>query len=132
MKNMKPRGLCTKIAGCPAFSCNEEECKQKTVKVHKAPRHKAKHHVLYNTAAWQSIRQQQLSAYPLCERCLGFDVVTPAVAVDHVQPHKGDRALFLDAGNRQSLCVSCHSHKTGKENAGVIEDYRGSRHKQEK
>jgi 5-methylcytosine-specific restriction protein A len=37
--------------------------------------------------------------------------------VDHVIPHKGDRALFWDeANNWQALCARCHALKT---NAGL-------------
>jgi len=35
--------------------------------------------------------------------------------VDHIQDHKGDRALFADLDNLESLCHSCHSRKTAAE-----------------
>ncbi|SPA17227.1 Putative phage holin (fragment) [Cupriavidus taiwanensis] len=31
-----------------------------------------------------------------------------ATVVDHVRPHRGDRRLFLDRTNLQSLCKLCH------------------------
>ena len=33
----------------------------------------------------------------------------PACEVDHVVPHRGDRQLFWDANNLQSLCKPCHA-----------------------
>ena len=41
--------------------------------------------------------------------------VVAAVVVDHIWPHKGDRALFWDRGNWQSLCKACHDRKTALE-----------------
>ncbi|WP_432443079.1 HNH endonuclease signature motif containing protein [Martelella lutilitoris] len=32
-----------------------------------------------------------------------------AAEVDHIQPHRGDRALFFSLGNLQTLCKFCHS-----------------------
>jgi 5-methylcytosine-specific restriction enzyme A len=35
--------------------------------------------------------------------------------VDHITPHKGDRQMFWDRSNWQSLCHRCHSRKTARE-----------------
>ncbi|WP_223866012.1 HNH endonuclease [Salipiger aestuarii] len=32
----------------------------------------------------------------------------PATVVDHIQPHKGDKALFWDRNNWQPICKHCH------------------------
>lgn len=32
-----------------------------------------------------------------------------ATVVDHITPHRGDKALFWDSANWQSLCAECHS-----------------------
>lgn len=129
---MRPK-KCGKEARCPGlYGCkHSDNCVQAGKPIQKAPRQNIEHHALYKGKVWRGIRDIQLSRYPLCERCLGLGYSTPAVAVDHVTPHKGDYALFVDPNNRQSLCTSCHSYKTNKENAGIIEDYRGSRHLQE-
>ncbi|WP_349253802.1 HNH endonuclease signature motif containing protein [Bradyrhizobium sp. CB2312] len=37
----------------------------------------------------------------------------PAVVVDHIKPHRGDRALFWDKGNWQPLCT--HHHNSTKQ-----------------
>nr|WP_246414712.1 HNH endonuclease signature motif containing protein [Yoonia ponticola] len=35
-----------------------------------------------------------------------------ATTVDHIKPHRGDKVLFWDKNNWQSLCTSCHNrHK---------------------
>jgi 5-methylcytosine-specific restriction protein A len=44
--------------------------------------------------------------------------VTPATCTDHIIPHKGDKYLFWDPLNRQSLCDACHSKKTVREDGG--------------
>jgi 5-methylcytosine-specific restriction protein A len=118
---------CTKIAGCPAFTCESPNCKARRIKTHRAqekPQERVERSKLYSTAGWGKMRSRQLSNAPLCQRCAQYDLVTPAVHVDHVVPHKGDRKLVFDAGNLQSLCHSCHSHKTNLEKQGMFEDYR--------
>ena len=39
----------------------------------------------------------------------------PATDVDHIIPHRGDKKLFWDSGNWQSLCHECHSRKSYSE-----------------
>ncbi len=53
------------------------------------------------------------SVYPLCANCLSKGILAPATVVDHIVPHRGDRALFWDENNWQALCKSCHDRKTG-------------------
>lgn len=125
----KTKKACTKIAGCPAFDCSEPNCRRKKTAVHVPPVRKdataVKHkRERYNTSRWQKLRSQQLAAEPLCQRCLTYSVYTPAIHVDHVQPHRGDWKRFYDAENLQSLCPSCHSWKTVEEGKGRIHDFR--------
>lgn len=54
-----------------------------------------------------------LAEHPLCAVCGG-----PASVVDHIIPHKGDRELFMDPTNHQSLCKRDHDKKTAKERWG--------------
>ncbi|MCB1511526.1 MAG: HNH endonuclease [Hyphomicrobiaceae bacterium] len=56
------------------------------------------------TAEWEKARLAYLSVYPSCWRC-----GAPATLVDHVTPHRGDKAIFWDRRNWQPLCVHCHS-----------------------
>ena len=76
--------------------------------------------------AWQQARERFLMAHPLCAECLREDSerTTRATLVDHIIPHRGDKALFWDEGNWQSLCRPHHDIKTrreGKEGPGGIE-----------
>lgn len=72
---------------------------------------------------WEHRRRVFLSRYPLCgqrpdglppvmSRCHDEGVITAATVVDHVTPHKGNRVLFDDELNWQSLCTTCHNAKT--------------------
>jgi 5-methylcytosine-specific restriction protein A len=67
------------------------------------------HQPLYNRKAWPRIRARQLAQEPLCRMCKEIGIDEPATVADHIIPHKGDWALFFDAGNIQSLCSSCHN-----------------------
>ncbi len=50
-----------------------------------------------------------LAREPLCRMCKQQGRLTPANTVDHVKPHRGDWALFVDFHNLQPLCRVCHS-----------------------
>lgn len=65
---------------------------------------------LYSTSRWQAMRSTQLARSPLCTQC--GDIATVA---DHIRPHRGDKALFYNSDNLQSLCWRCHAIKTVKE-----------------
>ena len=51
-------------------------------------------------------------AAPVMSRCHEQGITTAAYQVDHVIPHRGDRALFDNQANWQSLCRSCGSAKS--------------------
>jgi 5-methylcytosine-specific restriction protein A len=75
--------------------------------------------VLYKSAQWQRMRGYQLSQEPLCRFCAKQGRVEPASVVDHIKPHRGDRKLFFDGFNLQSLCKPCHdSIKQAEEHRG--------------
>jgi 5-methylcytosine-specific restriction endonuclease McrA len=73
-------------------------------------------HRWYQTENWQARRKYQLQISPLCAHCLASDppIITAAVAVDHVQPHRGDRTAFMTSP-LQSLCVEHHARKSNEE-----------------
>ena len=77
-------------------------------------------HRLYKRPEWPRLRAQQLTAEPWCRECAAVGLRVPATEVDHIQPHRGDLRLFLDPGNLQSLCHSCHSRKTMQENPEIF------------
>lgn len=68
---------------------------------------------------WQKARMTYLLNNPLCVVCETKGRVTSATVVDHIKPHKGNRILFWDESNWQSLCKHCHDRKTAKEMAHV-------------
>ena len=65
-------------------------------------------------AHWRKARKAFLTRHPLCAECLKNGTLTPATVVDHIVPHRGDRALFWNEQNWQPLCKDCHDRKTGK------------------
>ena len=67
---------------------------------------------------WRKMRADQLRQHPLCVSCMTDGQIVAATQVDHITPHRGDRSLFRDPANMQSLCASCHSHKTATEDGG--------------
>lgn len=78
----------------------------------------AAYHGWYLLPIWQDeLRPHQLLREPWCRECARRGVRTRATVVDHVTPHEGDWALFVDPANHQSLCKSCHDRKTAREQA---------------
>lgn len=53
---------------------------------------------------WRKARLEYLAAHPHCRMCS-----EPATTVDHIIPHRGDRALFWNCQNWQPLCMPCHN-----------------------
>jgi len=68
--------------------------------------------------AWRKARDVYILSNPLCVRCREQNKITMANVVDHVTPHGGDKRLFWDRDNWQSLCKSCHDRKTAVEDGG--------------
>jgi HNH endonuclease. len=63
---------------------------------------------------WDHARKEFLKLHPLCVIC-----GCPATEVDHIIPHRGNKQLFWNVNNWQSLCHTCHSKKTARE-VGLI------------
>lgn len=64
---------------------------------------------------WNKARTNYLHDYPLCIKCKEKGLIVPADVVDHIKPHRGNKALFWNQNNWQSLCHNCHNRKTAKE-----------------
>lgn len=63
----------------------------------------------YKTADWQRLRWSVLSRDSFtCRMCGVVASESRLLVADHVVPHRGDPALFWDAGNLQCLCKACH------------------------
>lgn len=69
-------------------------------------------HYLYESRRWRTIRAAQLMAEPFCRECARVGERVRATDVDHIKPHRGNKKLFYDTANLQSLCHACHSRKT--------------------
>ena len=71
----------------------------------------------YHIARWRhpvfGMRAQVLSDEPFCVACRPRLVL--AVDVDHIEPHRGDPALFWLRSNLQGLCKFHHGEKSGQE-----------------
>jgi 5-methylcytosine-specific restriction protein A len=70
------------------------------------------------TGAWERARAAYLRKHPLCKHCGEAGRIEPATVVDHIKPHRGDRALFWDSANWQPLCKPHHDAKTAREDGG--------------
>lgn len=67
---------------------------------------------------WKKYRANYLRKNPLCVKCLDEGRITPATVVDHIVPHKGNKQLFWDPKNHQSLCKHHHDVKTASQDMG--------------
>ena len=74
-------------------------------------RRESKRFLHTGSAQWRAIRKAQLEREPLCRDC-----GAPANEVDHIN---GDTANNLPS-NLASMCKSCHSAKTWRENHGQL------------
>ena len=108
---MKPLRPCAH-RGCPQLT-RDTWCPQ-----HK-PQHNrrvsAAYHSWYDGDEWKALRAEHLLEEPFCRECARNGERVPATVVDHIVPHRGDRQLFRDKGNLQSLCKRCHDRKTMQE-----------------
>lgn len=76
------------------------------------------------TSAWRRARGFYLLKHPLCVRHERMGEMIQATVVDHIKPHKGNKELFWDSSNWQSLCKPCHdSWKQQLEKSGNQAQY---------
>lgn len=73
---------------------------------------------VYQTKFWRVTRVIQFTKQPLCQCCLTRGIVTQAEHVDHVFPWAQIGRRAFENNIFQSLCQSCHSHKTSMEAKG--------------
>ena len=91
----------------------------------------------YNSK-WQKARESYLAAHPLCVECMKSGKYTKGTVVDHIVPHKGNKELFWNRQNWQTLCKECHDRKTlskdvrrGKNAKPPVYDYPWRREKED-
>ena len=112
----------------PLRRCKSSGCQRLTAEGY-CPDHKPKAerkesaswHYLYTNPryGWKQRRNAHLAREPFCCDCATHGLRVRATDVDHVIPHRGNLDLFL-YGELQSLCHSCHSRKTMKENTPIF------------
>jgi len=68
----------------------------------------------YNSNAWTIMSKTFKKNYPLCKMCEDRGITKIGIEVDHIIPISIDYDLRLDVENLQTLCKSCHSHKTNR------------------
>ena len=113
--SMKPLRPC-RHPGCSALT-RESYCPKHKPK-RAARRASAEYHAWYGLPLWiDDLRPAQLLREPWCRECAKRGIRTRATVVDHVDPHQGDWAKFIDRDNLQSLCKRCHDQKTAREQA---------------
>lgn len=74
----------------------------------------------YKTPEWRRLRTATFIRDGFtCQMCGHVEGDTSKLTADHRRPHRGDRALFFDPENLQTLCTSpCHAkHKQRMEQA---------------
>ena len=112
---MKPLRPCRR-PGCSALT-REGYCPKHKPKP-AARRESAEYHAWYSLPIWtDDLRPTQLLREPWCRECAKRGIRTRATVVDHITPHRGDWAKFIDPTNLQSLCKTCHDRKTAREQA---------------
>lgn len=74
----------------------------------------------YGTARWQRLRWSILERDLFtCRMCGRVEGQTSQLVADHIVPHRGDAALFWDAGNLQCLCKACHDGAKQRDEAAA-------------
>lgn len=112
---MKPLRPC-RHPGCRELTRDGYCSKHKPKRA--ARRASAEYHAWYSLPVWtDELRPTQLLREPWCRECAKRGIRTRATVVDHVEPHCGDWARFIDRANLQSLCKRCHDRKTALEQA---------------
>mgnify|MGYP003983395543 CR=1 FL=1 len=110
----------------PKRACAHPMCSKLTNKGSYCEEHRKNENSYYNKykrdpetrkrygTEWRKIRSRFIKLNPLCEECKKQNRVTPVEEVHHIIPlSKGGTHDF---NNLMSLCKSCHSSITRKEN----------------
>lgn len=107
-----------KVSSCKDFAVNGGYCDQHQERIRKKDRERGTAHQRGYDAEWEKERTKYLEEHPLCVDHKRRGFIEVATVVDHIIPHKGDKVLFWDKNNWQSLCESCHNRKTATEDKG--------------
>ena len=72
----------------------------------------------YNTSRWRKIRLMIFKRDGFkCQMngCGRVESDISRLVCDHIKPHRGDRLLFWDPENLQTLCKPCHDSTKQRE-----------------
>jgi 5-methylcytosine-specific restriction endonuclease McrA len=58
---------------------------------------------------WSRASRSFLDANVLCPACAAAGITCTSAVTDHIQPHRGDRALFWNRNNWQACCRWHHN-----------------------
>lgn len=112
---LRPLRPCAHV-GCSALTRSGYCPKHKPQDAAARSKEAAGWHGWYNKPIFRDrLRPDQLLREPWCRICATKGLRVRATDVDHIVPHRGDWALFVNPRNLQSLCHSCHSRKTAAE-----------------
>jgi len=108
-----------RYAGCRSYAVRHGYCDQHQDKHTVPDRARGTATERGYDSRWRAARDAHLESEPLCRHCCTMGLIVAATVVDHIQPHKGDKALFWRRSNWQSLCQTCHNRKTASEDRGA-------------
>ncbi|WP_425909339.1 HNH endonuclease [Nitrobacter sp. TKz-YC02] len=75
----------------------------------------------YKTARWRALRHAVfLRDLYTCRKCGKAEPNTSLLVCDHKSPHRGDKKLFWDERNLQTLCKACHDRFKQSEEQGSL------------
>jgi 5-methylcytosine-specific restriction endonuclease McrA len=100
----KPRRIC----GCGKVVWSGELCACQIKRKAEADKRRPNANERGYDSRWSKARRTFLDKHPNCAIC-----GKPASVVDHIEPHKGDKAKFWNSQNWQSLCS--HHHNSTKQ-----------------
>lgn len=119
---LKPLRPC-RHAGCPILT-RDGWCERHKPKTGRKA--SAAYHSWYFLPIWtDTLRPNQLLKEPFCRECAKAGFRTRATVADHIKPHRGVWAVFIDPDNLQSLCEHHHGRKTAEEQRELRADQNG-------
>lgn len=111
---------------CSQLGCKEQRsklnsfCKEHGGMDYFLSEKRKEHNKEYQHRAWKRIRMVQLSKQPLCQGCMLNGRICQAIHIDHLFPWSSIGKEAFTYNIFQSLCVECHSYKTGQERKGIL------------
>jgi 5-methylcytosine-specific restriction protein A len=103
-----------RAAACAALAASHGFCEQhQNLRWKGSDQHRDTAYNRGYNRKWHQARVAYLRKHPLCVKCSTDAHPVLSTVVDHIVPHRGDRALFWNSANWQTLCKRCHDRKTG-------------------